>query len=150
MEKYREKIKRETGLLLIGALVLIAVQILAFARRITPTAGDSHWSEMWNGFIAGASFGVTALFVVGIVVNLLALRNEKRLKKLYAKENDERTQQIVSKAQAAGMRTALILGIVAVVAAGYFNSTVSLTILACIFAASLITIGFKIFYNLKC
>ncbi|MDO5400068.1 MAG: hypothetical protein Q4F17_03685 [Eubacteriales bacterium] len=148
MEKYREKLKRETGLLLIGALVLIAVQLYVVIQ-VAPAMEDSHWYSMWSGFIAGAAGGVTALFIAGIVINILALRSETRLKKLYAKANDERQAKIISSAQAAALQTILIVGIVAVIVAGYFNPTVSLTILACVFLSSLITAGFKIYYSRK-
>lgn len=149
MEKYREKLKLQNWLYAIGAVILIAVQVLSFNQIIAPAAGDEHWHGMWNGFIAGASFGVTAVFLYGIFVNRRALRNEAKLKKLYAKAHDERAAKIVSQAQAAGLQSFLILGIVAVIVAGYFNTTVSVTILACIFAAAVITLGCKIYYRCK-
>lgn len=149
MEKYREKLKIQIGLFLMGALVLIAVQILGFNEVITPVTGDDHWHGFWNGMMAGAAFGVSAVFLAGIVLNVLALKNEKRLKKQYAKDHDERTAKIVSQAQAAGMQAFLVVGIVAMIVAGYFSTLVSVTILGCIFTAAMITAGFKLYYHFK-
>lgn len=149
MEKYREKLKMQNWLFAVGVLVLIAVQILGLNEVITPAAGDDHWHGFWNGMMSGAAFGVTIIFAAGILVNLRAMKNDAKLKKLYAKEHDERTAKIVYQAQAAGMQTFLIVGLVALIVAGYFSTTVSVTILACVFTAAVITAGFKLYYHYK-
>ena len=47
------------------------------------------------------------------------------------------------------MQILLWIGIVATVIAGYFNVTVSLTILICTFASSCISIILTVYYNEK-
>lgn len=150
MENFKEKLKIQNFALAFGSLVLLAFCILGFAAEaglvtLTP-AGDSHWQSQWRGFLSGASMGILVLMLFGLVRNLLALKNEKKLKKLYIKENDERTIQVWTAARAAGCQVFLILGLVAVIVAGYFSSVVSLTILACVLALSLVCIGFKFYY----
>lgn len=90
-----------------------------------------------------------AILLFGLIRNLQALKNEEKLRKLYIKVSDERTIQVQTSAQAAGLRTALILGLVSIVISGYYNVTVSLTIFACVLATSLITTGFKLYYHKK-
>lgn len=150
MENFKEKLKIQNFALAFGCLVLLAFCILGFASEaglvaLVP-AGDSHWQSQWRGFLSGASMGILALMLFGLVRNLLALKNEKKLKKLYIKENDERTIQVWTAARAAGCQVFLILGLVAVIVAGYFSPVVSLTILACVLTLSLLCIGFKFYY----
>lgn len=155
MKNFREKLKIDNIVSGIGCAVLLLFCFLSIAGEaglipaFTPAAGDSHWQSQWRGFILGASTGVFALMFFGLIRNIQALRNEEKLKKLYIKCNDERTIQVQTSAQAAGLRTALILGIVAVVVSGYFNVVISMTILACVFATSMITTGFKLYYHKK-
>lgn len=150
MENFKEKLKIQNIVLSLGCVVLLAFCVLGFSAEaglvaLAP-AGDSHWQSQWRGFLSGASLGVLALMLFGLIRNLLALKDEKKLKKLYVKERDERTIQIWTAARAAGCQVFLILGLVAILVTGYFSPTVSLTILACVLALSLLCIGFKCYY----
>ena len=154
MENYKTKLKADNIVLVICIAVLTLVSVLGFAAEagivtLTPTAGDSHWQSMWRGFMSGAAIGLLALMVFGLVQNIRALRDEKLLKKHYIKNNDERTIQIWTSARAAAYQACLLLGLAAVVVAGYFNTTVSITILVCVLLGSLSGLLFKIYYSKK-
>ena len=154
METYREKLKIQNVTLAVACVILAVFCVLGFLGEegivnLTPAAGDSHWQSQWRGFISGASLGILALLLFGLIRNLLALRDENKLKKLYIKESDERQAQICTLAMSAAMRASLVLGLVAVIVAGYFSVTVSLTLLASLFAVSLVTIGFKLYFMRK-
>ena len=150
MKEYRKKLIIESCVLGLISAVLILVQILAFNRVIQPVAvpvDGLHWADFWNGMMAGISMGLTGLFIVGIIINIRALKDEKRLKKLYAKEHDERTAQIQMQGQAMGMRISLILMLAAVIILGYFDIKLSLTVLICTFVQSLITALCKLYWH---
>ena len=154
METYREKLKIQNVTLAVACVILAVFCVLGFLGEagivnLTPAAGDSHWQSQWRGFISGASLGILALLLFGLIRNLLALRDENKLKKLYIKESDERQAQICTLAMSAAMRASLVLWLVAVIVAGYFSVTVSLTLLASLFAVSLVTIGFKLYFMRK-
>ena len=155
MEQYKAKLKSDTVLTAILALILLTVSILAIVNEMgyidlfTPIAGDSHWHSRWNGFITGASAGLLIFMIVAIFRNIRAMRNETALKKLYIKDNDERTAEIVKSAQAAAYRTTLYVGLVAVIVAGYFSITVSLTILGCIWIPALLGAAYKFYFSRK-
>ena len=104
---------------------------------------------MWHGFISGVSCGLLVLMVIGLVRNLRALKDDKKLRKLYIMESDERTIKIWTSARAASMQTFLMLGLAAGIVAGYFNMTVSITILACVLIHSLLGLLFKLYYSRK-
>lgn len=154
METYREKLKVQNVILVIGCVVLAAFCVLSFlgeARIVNfaPSVENSHWQSSWRGFTSGASIGILAMLLFGLIRNLRALKDEKKLKQQYVKEGDERQKQIYTNALCAAMRATLILGLVAMVVAGYFSMTVGLTLLATVFAASLMAMAFKLYFSRK-
>ena len=155
MEQYKEKLRITNVFLIIGCILLAIFAVLAIGSELgilhilKPIAGDSHWHSHWNGFVTGASCGIFALLLVSLIRNCQALKDEKKLKKLYVKEHDERTIQILTLARNTAMQILLMGGLVAVVIAGYFSVTVSLTILACIFCASVTSLLLVGYYSKK-
>ena len=155
MEEFREKLKLDNIILAVCAFLLAAFGILAICAEVgiipvfNPVGGDSHWQSMWRGFISGAACALLFFMIFGLVQNFRALKDEKQLKKLYIKSHDERCIKIWGSARAAAYQTFLILGLVAMVVSGYFSMTVSITILACIWVASVLGLLFKVYYNRK-
>ena len=154
MNEYRDKLKIQNLLIAVGSFLLTGFSVLAVLNElgvmhIMPATGDSHMASMWNGFICGAACGILGLMIAGLIRNIRALADEEKLKKLYIQEHDERQIQIWTSARAAAMQAFLILGLVAGIIAGYFNMTVSITILACVTVHSLIGMGFKIYYSIR-
>ena len=155
MELFREKLKIQNLSISICCFILAAFSFLSAAGEagiihfMTPAAGDSHWQSMWRGFIVGASAGILILLIVGLIRNIQALCDEKKLKELYVKEHDERQIQIWTSARALSMQIFVLGGLVAGIIAGYFNMTVSITILACVFIHSLLGGACKIYYSRK-
>lgn len=154
MEEFREKLKIQNLIIGIGAFTLAIFSFLSAASEagiitFLQPAGDSHWQSMWRGFIFGASFALLFMMIFGLIRGIRALCSEKFLKKLYVESNDERAIQIWTSARAAAYQVFLLVGIVAVVIAGYFNMVVSITILCCIWVSAVIGLLFKIYYNKK-
>lgn len=147
MEKYKDRLRMQNFVLIGGIVLLVAVQVLAFCRVITPVAAGERWSSGWNGFIAGAAFAMTAFLVLGLVLNLRALRNEKALKKLYAKEHDERMQEIARRAQSVGVEIFLFGMIPVSIVCGYFSVAVALTCLSCLLALCAVIVAAKIYWS---
>ena len=88
MESYREKLKVQNVILVIGCVVLAAFCVLGFLGeagvvKLAPSVGDGHWQSRWRGFISGASFGILVL--------LLALR--KPIEKAEGTEADKRKEE---------------------------------------------------------
>lgn len=154
MEQFKEKLKVETRITAVLCVILAVFSVLGFAAEagfveLTPIGGDSHWQSMWRGMISGAAFGVLVLMVFGLVRGIRALKDEKKLKKLYVEANDERQIQIWTTARATSMQVTLLLGLVIGLIVGYFNMAVGITILAVETIHSVIAFGFKLYYNRK-
>ncbi len=154
MEQYREKLKLTQRIVTVAAVILFAFAIVAVIAQagvlhITPETGDSHWQSRWRGFVCGASCGLGILMLAWRIRIGKALRSEKELKKLFVEVHDERMNQIYTSARATAMQIFLIGGLVAAVVAGYFNVTVSITILACVFIHSILGGALKIYFSKK-
>lgn len=153
MEQFRAKLKAHTKNITISILIWASICLLGLIFEagdvLTPIAGNSHWTSMWHGFISGVSFGFLLLMVIALVRNLRAMKDDKALRKLYIAETDERTIKIWTSARATAMQTFLMLGLAASIIAGYFNITVSITILACVAVHSVIGMLCKVYYSKK-
>lgn len=86
METYREKLKLQNVVFAIGCVALALFSVLGFLGEagvvnLVPSVENSHWQSSWRGFISGASFGILALLLTGLIRNLRALKDEKKLKR---------------------------------------------------------------------
>jgi len=154
MEHFREELKIELQVTAICCGVLLFFSALGFAAQaglveLTPIGGDSHWHSMWRGLISGASMGVLALMLFGLVRGIRALKDDKKLKKLYVEANDERQIQIYTSARSASMQITLLAGLVAGLIISYFHMTVGITILAVETIHAFVTFGCKLYYKKK-
>ena len=154
MQQYREELKVSCRITAVFCVILALFTVLVFAAetglvQITPVSGDSHWQSMWRGMVCGASFGVLALMVFSLIRALQALKDEKKLKKLYVEANDERQIKIWTSARAAALQIALLAGLVAGLVIGYFHMTIGVTILAVETIHAIIALSCKIYYSSK-
>ncbi len=154
MEQYKDKLKIFQRVTAAAACILAAFSILALVSQagliqLTPVDGDSHWQSMWRGIVMGMSAGILIVMVAFLVRNILALKDEKRLKKLYVETNDEREIQIWTAARSTAMQLFLMVGVVAAIVAGYFSMTVSITIIVCMFLQSITGFFCMLYYRLK-
>ncbi len=154
MEKYREKLKLENRIYIFCILILILFAVLVYLAQIglialTPAVEDSRWQSRWRGTCSGASFGLLGVMTGTVRRNRKAIKNDAELKRLYIKEHDERTIQIRISSQSASQQIFLWAGLVATIISGYFNSTISITILGCIFFVSILSLICTAYYAKK-
>ena len=91
METYREKLKLQNVVFAIGCVALALFSVLGFLGeagvvKLAPSVGDGHWQSLWRGFISGASIGILAMLLFGLIRNLRALKDEKKLKQQYVRK----------------------------------------------------------------
>jgi len=154
MEQYKEKLKVNYRITALCAFFLVVVSIFGILVQggiisLTPMVGDGQWHSKWRGLLTGASAGGAGAMISILTRIRKALKDEKELKKLYIRDNDERQIHIWTYARASAMQAFLFLGMVAVIVAGHFSIPVSLTILICIVVNILLGLGFKLYYSRK-
>ena len=155
MELFREKLKVQNLAIAMCCFILAIFSFLAAAGQagiigfMQPATDNSHWQSMWRGIITGMSTGILILMIAFLIRNILALKDEKKLKKLYVETNDEREIQIWTAARSTAMQIFLMVGVVAAIVAGYFSMTISITIIACMFLQSITGFFCMLYYRIK-
>lgn len=149
MERYKKQLKIETIFSLIVCAVAAALVVLSATQIIQPLAEGTIWQDFWNGFISGVSAAVAALSLLGIIKNIRALRDEKKLRARYIKAHDERTLEIW-KQSAANSYWFYTMGLLlAAVVAGYFSHIAFFCILGCLLYFCLLRLILKVYYTKK-
>lgn len=155
MEQYREKLKVQNTVMGICCLVLTVFAAVAIGSELgwisvmRPIAGDDDWHSTWYGYCTGAGVGLAAAMLFGVIRNIRAMKDEKKLKKLYVQQHDERALQIQILARNTAMQILLPVGLAAMVIAGYFSMAVSTTILVCLLVSSSTSLFLVGYYNKK-
>lgn len=147
MERYKAKVRFNAILAALACAVLAVFSALTYDSSVglVPWVGQHGW----RSFVSGAACGMAIAFAIDAVRGFLALRDEKKLKKRYIKENDERNDQIRNSALSAASTTVIRLEIVALFIASYIDMTVGITILACAFTHAILILTFKLYYSKK-
>lgn len=155
MELFREKLKVQNLAIAMCCFILAIFSFLAAAGQagiigfMQPSTDNSHWQSMWRGIVTGMSTGIMIVMIAFLIRNILALKDEKKLKKLYVETNDEREIQIWTAARSTAMQIFLMVGVVAAIVAGYFSMTISITIIACMFLQSITGFFCMLYYRIK-
>lgn len=155
MERYKEKLKMQNWICGIGCFLLALFAFLAAGSELgwfhilIPAVEDAHWHSTWYGYIFGSSIGVFAVLLGCLIRNCRAIRDEKKLKKLYIAANDERTIQIQTLARNTAMQLLLCIGLVAAIITGYYDVKVSITIFVCIWVSSSVSLLLTWYYDKK-
>ena len=155
MELFREKLKIQNLAIGMCCFILALFSFMAAAGEagiigfMQPAIENSHWQSMWRGIVMGMSVGILIVLIAFLIRNILALKDEKRLKKLYVETNDEREIQIWTAARSTAMQLFLLVGVVAAIVAGYFSMTVSITIIVCMFLQSMTGLFCMLYYRIK-
>ena len=155
MELFREKLKVQNLAIAMCCFILAIFSFLAAAGQagiigfMQPATDNSHWQSMWRGMVTGMAVGIMIVMIAFLIRNILALKDEKKLKKLYVETNDEREIQIWTAARSTAMQIFLMVGVVAAIVAGYFSMTISITIIACMFLQSITGFFCMLYYRIK-
>lgn len=143
MDKFKIKIHRRIIILITLFIILISIYLILFLNKDKLLKSTN---DIMN-FHGGALIGFGILLILDILKNLRAIRDEKELKKLYIKENDELTILIMQKTGAFGINICIVGFAVATIITGYFNELIFFTLLGATLSVSLIKGIFKIYYH---
>lgn len=145
MDKFKIKIRKRITLLILLFISLISIYLILFLNQNMLSKSSNDIMYFDGGVLS--SFGI--LLILDIFKNLRSIRDEKELKKLYIKENDERTIMIMQKTGAVGINICIIVFAGATIIAGYFNELIFFTLLGATLFVSLIKGLLKVYYYKK-
>ena len=128
MEQFKKTLRARVAINLFGGLFILACVIIG-AVTVWPAA--TEFSSFHLGFQVGLTTVLEFFLIWGSIKYLRVLGKEDKLKKLYYEENDERTRAINEKTGGVVLNACSIIILTAGILAGYFNSVVFFTLVAC-------------------
>jgi len=149
MEKQINILKRRRILDIIAiAAIIIIYAVLTFLLPENMKA-----EEGLSGFISGFQAGLGVVFVIFALRNIFninrALKDEEKMKEMYVELTDERKLQIQKEVESATSSIFMVVLILGAITAGYFNSTVFMTILASLLVFASIRGFCKLYFSKK-
>lgn len=141
IEGYRKKQKTQAVLLFIAAFVSFAVYIVLMKVK-PPVAGEYVGP-------AGGFAGVGTVLLVYAIQKVRALKSEKKLEEMRAKQTDERLRVIEEKAVYATYMVTMIALFLALVITSFINNAVFYTLLSVVAFIVITQSVFNIIYNKK-
>ncbi|HZK34894.1 MAG TPA: hypothetical protein VFD33_06265 [Bacillota bacterium] len=143
MEKFKSLIKRK--IILFTLLLLMAIALGGYTLI---TGGKGIGDESVQGFQSGIALGIAIMALIQIATYCIALKDDKKLKLLCNKENDERMEEIRKRSGMPMLLVMSMLMLLAAVIAGYFNTLVFTTLV--LTAIIQLTIGLIVkLYHMK-
>ncbi len=137
------RIKRYTGL----AVCTMAFLGVAATDVLPVDLGNEAANEYVSGFQVGLLCTLLVAFLASIVNYRKALKDEKVLKQLYYKENDERMSYIYEQVGKSSMTITMVILLIATIIAGYFNLIVFITMIAVTVLQLVIQLTLKWYYT---
>ncbi len=145
MENFKKVLKKRISLYSI--VVLIIFVIGGFDSFIIRNNENNYIiNETVIGFQFGLIFGIGILCLLQIIKLNIIIKDEKKIKILYNKENDERLKLIKSKAGMPMLMITSIIILIAAIISGYFNIIVFYTLVATAMSQLLIGMIVKLYY----
>lgn len=145
MEEFKRAIKKR--ITLFSGLLLVTVVLGVYGLFLM---GNSEGGNMTDGIVTGFQFGI--MLDVGIlslfqIVKLnKVINDDKKLRILHNKENDERLKAIRSKAGMPMLMITSVIMLIAAIIAGYFSKVVFSTLVITAIVQMSIGAIVKLFY----
>lgn len=127
--------------------IILAVILLIFNSMKMVEAGDEEpfSSGFIDGFQSGLLAALVGIFCVFIINYLIVMKDERKLRLLYNRENDERRKQIKLKSGGNVVLINSIIIIFAGIIAGYFNEIVFFSLIGCALFQLLMSTVIKVY-----
>jgi len=145
MEDFKKRIKQR--IILFSGMLLVVVLLGVYGLFVM---GNSERGNMTDGIVTGFQFGI--ILDVGIlslfqIIKLnKVINDDKKLKILHNKENDERLKAIRSKAGMPMLMITSAIMLIAAIIAGYFSKVVFSTLVIAAIVQMSIGAIVKLFY----
>jgi hypothetical protein len=151
MEKKLEKMKKEIqrqnavliGLFSIASGLLVLSNSGFLARHYT----GGQYADFIDGFILGLVIVTDIICIFRLVKNQAAIKDEKKLTRLYNEMNDERTKQINALAGGNSVKMSMILLIVVALIVSFISFEAFLAIIGAVVVIGLVHKGMVLYYS---
>lgn len=156
MENYRTKLKTLYVINVALTFVMVVIYIVYFLSTLeifpflySETIEIASREIDVNILLAGIAFFISIEAIKSCIRINKTLKNEKTLKEMFVKDNDERERQIQTMSTSIAYRIFVSIAYPASLIIGYFNITICFTIWACILIQNVIFYIFYAYYSKK-
>lgn len=146
LEKMRAEVKRKMEFCS-AAVGLIAALMALIGTKTIPSNLAENQADFLIGFQSGLLVTLDLVLVYRIGTYYRALKDDKKLKQLYYKENDERECYIAQMTGKKSMNITMILLVVLAVIAANFSFEAFLALIAATVVVGGVNIGIKVYYT---
>lgn len=151
MEKKSEKMRNEIvgqnkcyGA--IAALGIAMVGMMSSGMLDNAYNFNPHYGDFMHGFVLGIALVIEIYTLFGIAKNLKAMKDDKKLARLYNELHDERNEQIEAISSKTGMQIAMILTLAAAIIVSPYSFEAFLAMLIAIVIAGITRKCCKMYY----
>lgn len=146
LEKMRAEVKKSMQLAAIGVF-WIFILIGMIGTKTIPSNLAANEAEFMMGFQAGLLVVLDLVLIYKVGIYWRALKDDKKLKQLYYKENDERECYIDQMAGKKSMNITVVLLVVLAVIAANFSFEAFIAIIVATLVVGAVNIGIKLYYT---
>lgn len=146
LEKMRAEVKRRMQLASIGVFWISLLMGLIGTKTIPSNLAENQ-ADFLMGFQAGLLVALDLVLVYRVGTYLRALKDDKKLKQLYYKENDERECYIAQMAGKKSMSITVVLLVVLAVIAANFSFEAFVALIVATVVVGVVNIGIKVYYT---
>lgn len=147
LERMRKEVRGRMWQTLVITVVLVALLIVVCSGVIPMRNGDQRAADFLSGFQVGLLITLTVAEVYYLMRYVTALSDDKKLKKLYYEEHDERKLYIEQISGQKSQHITIVILIVAAVLVGYYSIEAFVALVAAVAVTGLVGIGVKIYYE---
>lgn len=145
MEKFKEMLKKRIRwALFYNSIFVIVISSGLVYKNI---GGNERVHDFISGSLVGIILGIQIMIIYYIRKYQSILKDDKKLKKTYIYENDERRKLINIKIGGIGINVLIVSLAMGVVVAAFYNVTVYFTLIGVLIFSVLIKIILKIYLN---
>ena len=147
LERMRKEVRGRMWQTLVITVVLVALLSVVCSGVIPMRNGDQRAADFLAGFQVGLLITLTVAEVYYLMRYVTALSDDKKLKKLYYEEHDERKLYIEQISGQKSQHITIVILIVAAVLVGYYSIEAFVALVAAVAVTGLVGIGVKIYYE---
>ncbi len=147
LEKMRKEITRQNGLFVSLFLLSSCILTLSQTGLITANYADTARADFISGFLIGLVIVIDFVCILNMVRNAAALKDEKKLTRLYNEKNDERTKQIEALAGGNSIRISMVLLLAIALVASFFSFEAFLALVGSVVVIGLVHKALILYYK---
>lgn len=147
MEKFKKTIRKRLNFY-IGVILLFSVLFGGnMLHWFTPIVKNPHYVDFFSGVQVGMFIGIEIYLVYRVAYYMAILKDDKALRTLYIKENDERNMEIAKKSGIESYKFVIVILLAGAIIVGYFSMEGFIALMGAALVEILVRAGLYAYYS---